>query len=125
MVMVMRARAVFVLHVAIDLVAALTFSFKLNCDVRDSVFGKLLADLALDFVGRYICYRVKGGIIKLPVKAPNVNVMHVNNAVYFLHVFLYFGNIYALGCFFEEKIKCRFEIAECIYDYKYSNTDRH
>ena len=78
---VMMTRAGFVLHVAICFVAMLTLGFKLDSNVRDAVLGKFLANLVLDVVWIFACNRVKRGIIKLTVKAPDVYMMNVENSV--------------------------------------------
>ena len=78
---VMMTRTGFVLHAAICFVAMLALGFKLDSNVRDAVLGKFLANLVLDVVGICACNRVKCGIIKLTVKAPDVDVVYVENAV--------------------------------------------
>ena len=90
---------------ALPLVAVLIRTLQFQRDVRDAVLAQLLADAVLDVVGIRIGDHVHGGVIVLPIDAPDVNVVNVKNSVYVANMLLYLTNVYAVRRFFKENIQ--------------------
>lgn len=80
MVMVVICGLLF-FYMAIPLMTMLTLTLQFQSGVVDSVFLQFLTDLLLDPVRIAVCNNVHSRVIGLPVHAPNMNMVYIQNAV--------------------------------------------
>ena len=125
MVVMMMSMGVAMLYVAVLLVAVLAFFFELKGGVAYAVLSQLLSHLVLDMVRMAVGDHVHGGVITLPVHAPDVDVVNVYDTFDLAKMLLYFVNIHTVGGLFKKKIQNLFEIFDGVHKNEYCHADGH
>ena len=105
MMMVIVSRMLLVLNVAVDLAALLALVLKLKRRVRNSVLGKLLADLCFYLTVISRNNNVHSRVYLMSIGRTDVNVMNVKHAVNVAYMLLDLIYMLAHRILFKEKLK--------------------
>ena len=93
-------------NMALNFMAMLVLAFKLKGYVSYAVFCKLFTHQLLYLARIFVRYNMNGRVMILPIHTPYMNMMNVDDTVDFAEVLLNVTDIYAVRCFFKEKVKC-------------------
>ena len=92
------------LGMAVLLMAVLPLGLQLQGNVADAVLPQLLTNSLLDLVGVLVGYDVHGGIVILPVHAPDVYVVYPKHSGDFTQMLLNFVNSNTVRRFFKKQL---------------------
>ena len=106
MMVVVMAESCMGVHMAMGFVAMLPLRFQFQGRMADAVFKQFLANFRLDFVGIRICDDMHGGIIALPIHAPDMNMVDIQNPLDPGDMRFNFLYIDTVGRFFKEQLHC-------------------
>ena len=118
MMVVMMSAHHLIVHMTVRFMAVLVFRFQLQCRVTDPMFSQFLADRLFNLVRVGICHNMHGGIVILPVHAPNMDMMNVKDSVDGRNVFFDLPDLDSVRYFFKESIKPLLQVANRIHKNK-------
>ena len=93
-------------HMAMLLVAMLPFLLQLQSYMADAMGAQFPSNHVLDLMGFAACHHMHGGVMTAAVHAPNMDVVHIQDAVNFHKMLANLLNLDTVGRFFKKQIHC-------------------